>query len=473
MPAGADSLEPIAGPSNAPSSAQASTPKSLVKLTLSQWETLAFKGYSSILPRVEELWWVPVLYDDACRDKATFWNYAKDTLRKAIQEQRKRTHNLTAAQQRKLELEFLNNAHKRILRDLQAQQKLYYASQPHQQLRAGLQTARRLRTLVIRPTRLGVRDPKPESLNVYALTSIIAALTPQDDHPPRGISTLRIFDVDLCALLACAPCSRYAPPLAVDVDGYSLFLPPTLRSWHDMHVAWCDLVRDLESLHCAFLRPEALEPRLQQLRRGSGESVESQMERISSVLAVCSYLKELKLAFHKPLPQSTSSGTVHPSSSAADDSSMADAALQAQSLTPSPSPPPTPAHHNINPVELDIRWILPFCDAFQSPRFPFLRDFVLSTVLLQNSEPLLQFIRNHTTLESLTLLEIGFREGPNWTDPEFIQCLNSSHLYKLTINRLLFIDSTGAVEHEGGNTYDFLKDHTDPRIQVIHLDHLA
>lgn len=65
MPPGADSLEPIAGPSNAPTIAQAySTTKTLVKLTLSQWETLAFKGYSSILPRVEELWWVPVLYDD-------------------------------------------------------------------------------------------------------------------------------------------------------------------------------------------------------------------------------------------------------------------------------------------------------------------------------------------------------------------------------------------------------------------------
>lgn len=429
------SEEPSALPAPASGSHKTSVQKSLVRLRLCEWETLAYKGYGSVLNRVEELWWVPVLYDEgpwlqpcschplfshrpACRDKATFWKHAKHGLRAAIEQMRKTAGNVTAAELRARELDLINRAHKPIMQAIEVQQKLMHAARPHEQLRAAVQSARRLRTLVIRPTRLSPHEPKPEHLNVYAFTSIIGALTPHDDHPPRGITTLRVFDVDLCALLACAPCSPYAPPLAVDAEGHSFFLPPLLRSWHDMHMAWCEVVRDLEALQCAFLRPDAFEPRLEQMREEAGETLEAQMLRTTEVLRVCRDLKELKLAFHYPLsvtmtpPQSSTSRALQPAVC----DSQGEMCLPPRCLSPSPAGLPLPGI----PVELDICFILPYCDVPTVPgsNFQHLREFALSTVVLYDSSALFYFLRNHSALEVLGLENVGHRYGPAWSDPE-------------------------------------------------------
>ncbi|KAH7107864.1 hypothetical protein BKA62DRAFT_150115 [Auriculariales sp. MPI-PUGE-AT-0066] len=428
--------------------AQRRQDKMRVGLPLEKWRNVGLKGYISLLKRVEELWWTPVLYDEDCYDFQAFCTYAGV--------------NPTARDSRRL--------HERAVKKLGTQKSLLAASEPQEHLRKAFSAMRKLNTLLIRPTRHSNRSAKSERLNVFALTSALGAL---GKSRPRDVLTLRIFDVDLTALMLLSPPGPESFVANSVSDDW--LLPANLSNVNELRAIARSVFLPLTTLHWAFVRAEELEPRLALERDETGETQQEQVRRISSVLARCQHLESLKLAFHRP------EGIVDSTIPAADDSVLALSGIQSnsthnfavpvaaqyqhqmQAQVPEPVSEAAAPTWRVAPVEIDIKLILPYCQSIPTvvndsrrlqAGFRFLREFVLSTIVLPDSNALHNFITNHPLLEEIGLEDVGIRHGPTWS--AILAHIKKSlfHIRQVSAVRLMHVDHvSGYLVNESPQLY--------------------
>ncbi|EJD42928.1 hypothetical protein AURDEDRAFT_152649 [Auricularia subglabra TFB-10046 SS5] len=412
-----------------------------INFNVAKWKLLSAKGYTDILNSVEELFWYPVLFDEATRDFNTFLECY--VVRNAPE--------ATAA-------------HRRLLRLLDEQCREMSLSQTQERLSIAMQQMRKLRALTIMPSRHNIFRPKPERLNIYAFTTMIAAFghkreaqqtqaQTRSGRPSRvvrlsaSITQLRIADIDLCALLSCVPSQLPAVPLAQDGVGYAYHLPAGLVSWHAMYLAWCSVVCTVMSLQCQFIRSEAFMTRLDQICRENSLLPEAQRWRTTSVLAACQQLQSLSLSFSF----SASTSQTIPMRST-------EAIGLGNGLPPGPSSSASLPARIVLP-ELDVGYILPYCDdtlvaGKDVPNFRHLRIFALANVVLSDSAALFNFVQNHPALEELHLENVGYRFGPSWNEILHVVATSLQQLRTLRLIRLMVVDmATNLLQYEDEGLY--------------------
>ena len=334
------------------------------------------------------------------------------------------------------------------------------ATKPHEQLLAAFTAMLDLESITVQPSRHANRALKSEALNIFALASVLTALgharaadtlarldinsrdrAKRRRKERKHLSTLRIFDVDLTAIIPLAP--QGPIPIVANSATDDWLLPATLRDAGELSTLAQGIFRNLTTLHWAFARAEELEPRLGMERDETGESYEAQVRRMASVLGSCANLRTLKLAFHPP--EAHNSDTYASSSTTQDGNTLSLAGLGLGDVSPfrqvsqplpgllGSAPQFTPA-----PVELDIELVLPFCrlgsPLHQVPlqqaangSFRFLREFALSTVVLVDSTPLYNFITCHPLLEDIGFEDVGIRNGPTWSAVRLRLCFRAKH----------------------------------------------
>jgi hypothetical protein len=440
----------------------------LVRYPLSEWTKLGMPGMIKLMHQVQSLWWVPVLYDEECQDFRSFCTYAK----------------INSASPK------ARSQHQAAVKALTEQRPHLGATKPHEQLLTAFNAMLDLESITVQPSRHANRALKPEALNIFALASVLTALgharaadtlarleSNTRDRAKRRrkerkhLTTLRIFDIDLTAIIPLAP--QGPTPIVANSATNDWLLPATLRDADELNTLAQGVFSNLTTLHWAFARAEGLEPRLGMERDETGESYEAQVRRMSSVLAACVNLRTLKLAFHPPDAHESETYTTTSATRSANTLSLSglglgDVSPFHQVAQPLPGLLGSAPQFIPAPVELDIELVLPFCrlgsplnyDPLQhasNGSFRFLREFALSTVVLADSTALYNFITCHPMLEDIGFEDVGIRHGPTWSAILAHAKKSLLRLREVAAIRLMHVDhNTGYLVHESPQLYQLL-----------------